>query len=235
MAEEAKGQIGQVVIPEYDDSQSQMLVDQVLAIPRITNHDEARTVSAYTELAQSLIDEIDKEFEPMAKAAYELHRTITGRRNKHKEIPQKALTIGKTLIGAWHRHLAEEQRREKERLEKEAQEQAEAQRQREIEAAMDDGASNEEIEDRLAEPAPAPVVHIPKQDTGTSQSTRKKFKLEIANDSEIIKAVAAGKLPKGIIKIDLGKANKNAEWFAEICPKGFKLVEDYEVVRGRRK
>lgn len=235
MAEEAKGQIGQVVIPEYDDSQSQMLVDQVLAIPRITNHDEARTVSAYTELAQSLIDEIDKEFEPMAKAAFELHRTITGRRNKHKEIPQRALDLGKKLIGQWHRDLRAQEEAERKRLEEEARQAAEAQRQREIEAAMDDGASNEEIEDRLAEPAPAPVVHIPKQDTGTSQSTRKKFKLEIANDSEIIKAVAAGKLPKGIIKIDLGKANKNAEWFAEICPKGFKLVEDYEVVRGRRK
>jgi hypothetical protein len=216
--------------------------EMVLALPDQARAIVIRDQETYELAASRLLDiaaarrVIIEYHAPLKAKAHEAHAAICKAEKGMLAPVEEAERILKTSIGAY----TAEQRRIQMAREQEARDAAERARlevlEASIEAAEADGASAEEVQAIIEQPAPVPVVYVaPIVQKVSGVSTAKTYRAELVNIKLLCAAVAKGECSEAYVTANMPALNGVARSTrGSINIPGVRVVEDTSVRAGRR-
>ncbi len=187
-----------------------------------------------TTLIKPMIKEIHASCDPVCNATNAAHKAATGQRKLLLDPILEAEAITKQKIGdhedkvereriaeqerieAEQRRIEAEAKAKREEAERQAREEAESEA-LEIAAKLEAEGKTEEAEAVIAKPvdvyvpeepiAPPPAAAAPLRKV-KGQSSRKVYEGEVFDPDAMLRGVLDGKIPRNVIKIDMGAMNK---------------------------
>jgi len=175
---------------------------------KITSQEKFQEVYTQTAQAKLFTKAVEEYFEPMRKPAYDSYQAILAKIKQAKDYFLKAEKVGKEKISGWHKLQAKKA--------------AEATAKAEAKAMAKAEKTGEEY-------VPPPAV--PNKAQADGMATVENYEVEISDWMAVIKAVAAGKLPRNIVSINVGEAKRLANAAkGQIDLPGFKVYRK-DIVR----
>jgi hypothetical protein len=157
------------------------------------------SAARYLQTIKAARKRVGEILDPFVKAAYDAWKKAGAERDKYAEPLDRAEAIVKPAMGKWYEEEQMRQEAERRRLEAEARKREEERMLAEAEAAVQNG-NHEEANSILEQPINVAPPIIPATPKVAGISMREEWKCEVSNLMELVKAVAAGKVPLGAIQ-----------------------------------
>ena len=191
-------QVRPSIAPLEEEARAIRVVDQA-------TYDQACEVAKRAVEARKTIK---SRIEPGKTAAHAAWKEWMALENEMLELVTGAERIAKGKIAAWNTEQERLRRAEEARLAEEARKQEEEDKLQAATAAEADGASEEEVEAILEEPAPqTTMVAPPTYRKSTGVSTRETWKAEVTHLPSLIKFVAANPRYANLLKVNTAALN----------------------------
>lgn len=184
--------------------------------------------------AKALLHEIEQDYKPHIDGANKLHKELIATRNGHQAHLLEAEKILKRTIGKYldaQEAKARQQRAIEEAAAREARETAEK------EAQELDDAQEPEMADAVREEAEVQAAPPPEPAAPATKGivAKEKWTAMVVDEEKFFAGVAAGMIPKAMVKIEQGKLNKQAQALQrELNYPGVKLSVEKIIAAGRK-
>ncbi len=216
------------MVPEHEIAmRSQAIQGQVKDL-KVTDLDTANRAGGVISMIGELRKKVAEVFDPIIRAAHLTHTKAIEKKKQFDSPLESAERALKRQIGDWK--LAEDRKREAERLQREA----EARKQHEdlvvqVAAEVEKTDGTAAAEAILQEAENIPPVVMEKQIIA-DVTIRAVWKAEVTDLRTLVKAVAEGKAPLAAVEVNLSFLNKQAGSLkAEMAYPGVRVYEDRQV------
>jgi hypothetical protein len=166
----------EIKVPQISEEKGLSLLDQAKTL-KIANQETYDQVVEVFDAACQMEAQIKADFEKPKSDAHAAHKSICNLEKKYLLTVSQAKELTSRAIGTWdaeQRRKAEEEQR---RAEEEARKQADAEAELAALEAIDEGASEEEIDAIVS--SPAPVTYVPIRSTYTpAKATSERWSAE---------------------------------------------------------
>ena len=216
------------MVPEHEIAMRSQTIQEQTKDLKVVDLDTANQAGTVVGMVGELRKKIAEVFDPIINAAHLTHKKAIEKKTQF-DGPLKILEGAlKRQIGDWK--LAEDRKRETERLQREA----EARKQHEdlvvaVAAEVEKSDGSAAAEEILKEADNVPPVVMEKQIIA-DVTIRAVWKAEVTDLRALVKAVAEGKAPLAAIEANLSFLNKQAGSLkAEMAYPGVRVYEDRQV------
>lgn len=198
--------------------ESTSYIEKAQALAKITDDAGLEAASSFLKTIKNFRSMVKEHYEQDVKKAHELWKSLTEKRRKADDPLDQAERIIKIGMSAYHTAQEQKRQREEQARQAEARKQAEEAK---LAAAQEaeNGGDHEAASAILEAPAPViPVTVAPVVPKIAGVSYKKVWHVEVTDKLALLRAIAEGRAPIGLVDVNEGSLKKLAAALALEAP-----------------